>query len=218
MSHELTPIPGKLNFNVDCSLEDFGRLREREDRRLYLYGEIASVDYEDKCLNLGVSTTSKLVEDIIQINRIDYGTAPEEREPIRLYISSPGGDLVEGLALISAISLSKTPVYTVNVGQWSSMAFLIGITGHKRFSLPNAMFLMHDGASGAFGTSSKVQDKMDFEKRLDTEVIKHHVLTHSDMKAVDYDALARVELYMLPSDAKERGFIDVIVDDIDDIL
>ena len=139
-------------------------------------------------------------------------------DDISLYINSPGGNLNEGFALIDAIKISKTPVYTINVGQWSSMSFLIGITGHKRFSLPSATFLMHDGSSGAFGSTSKVQDCVEFEKRFKNEVIKKHVLDHSKMQAVDYDALARVEYYLLPKDALERGFIDKIVDDIDAIL
>ena len=211
-------LPEKLNFNVESTLEDYERMRNLEDRRLYLYGEIASVDFEEKCVNLSVSTTSKLVEMIINFNRIDHDIPVEEREPIRLYINSPGGDLVEGMALLSAIELSKTPIYTINVGQWSSMAFLIGIAGHKRLSLPNAMFLMHDGTSGAFGSTSKVQDQIEFEKRFEKEVVKSHVLKHSNMKAVDYDALARVELYMLPTDALDRGFIDEVVTDINAIL
>ncbi|MDO5451702.1 MAG: ATP-dependent Clp protease proteolytic subunit [Candidatus Saccharibacteria bacterium] len=207
-----------LNYNVEGGLEEFGRSRELEDRRLYLNGVIEPVDCEEKCLYMSASMTSKLVENILDINRVDRGIEPEKREPIRLYINSPGGDLVEGTALLSAIKLSKTPVYTINMGQWCSMSFLIGIAGHKRFSLPNATFLMHDGTSGAFGSTSKVQDRIEFEKRFEAEVIKKHVLSHSNMKAVDYDALARVELYMLPEDALERGFIDEIVADIDNIL
>ena len=201
--------------SLHCDLDQYLRLKDAQDRRLYLYGSIGVVDYdvfgED-------SITAWLIEQIMMFNRIDKDTPPHERDPIRLYINSPGGDLVEGTALISVIELSKTPVYTINVGQWCSMAFLIGIAGKKRFSLPNATFLMHDGTSGAFGSTSKVQDQMEFERRFEKEVVKAHVLKHSSMKSVDYDALARVELYMLPEDALERGFIDEIVDDIDKIL
>ena len=201
--------------SLHCDLDQYLRLKDAQDRRLYLYGSIGMVDYdvfgED-------SVTAWLIEQIMTFNRIDKCTPPHEREPIRLYINSPGGDLVEGTALISAMELSKTPVWTINVGQWCSMAFLIGIAGAKRFSLPNATFLMHDGTSGAFGSTSKVQDQMEFEKRFEKEVVRTHVLKHSTMKSVDYDALARVELYMLPEDAMERGFIDEIVTDIDDIL
>ena len=201
--------------SLHCDLGQYLRIQDAEDRRLYLYGTIGVVDYD---MFEGDSNTAWLVEQIMTYNRMDRGIPPHKREPVRLYINSPGGDLIEGTALISAIEISKTPIYTINIGQWCSMAFLIGITGDKRFSLPNATFLMHDGTSGAFGSTSKVQDQMEFEKRFEKEVVKAHVLGHSNMKSVDYDALARVELYMLPEDALERGFIDEIVDNIDTIL
>ena len=215
--HVLEVAQSKINTNVNCDLWEFRRAREVEDRRLYLYGEILPPESDDG-FYADASTTSFIVEQIIDYNRIDEGLETEEREPIRLYINSPGGDVTEGFALVSAIELSKTPVYTINMGQWSSMAFLIGITGHKRFSLPIASFLMHDGSTFAFGSTNKAQDKMDFEKRFEQEVVKTHVLEHSNMKAIDYDALARVEYYLLPADAKERGFIDEIVADIETIF
>ena len=211
-------IPGKLSVNVDCNMEEFGRNVELGERRLYLYGSIEALDYEDKYMYLSVSMTSRIVENIFEINRADAGIPAEERDPIRLYINSPGGELTEGFALLEAIKLSKTPVYTINVGQWSSMAFLIGIAGHKRFSLPHMTFLLHEGSKFAGGSTNKVQDRIKFEERFDSEVIKTHVLKHSNMKSSDYDMLARVELYMLPEDALERGFIDEIVTDIDTIL
>ena len=205
----------KATASLHCDMDQYLRMKDAEDRRLYLYGGIGSVDYD---IFGEESITAWLIEQIMMFNRVDKNTPPHEREPIRLYINSPGGDLVEGTALISAMELSKTPIYTINVGQWCSMAFLIGIAGSKRLSLPNATFLMHDGTSGAFGSSNKVQDQVKFEERFEKEVVKAHVLKHSTMKGVDYDALARVELYMLPEDALERGFIDEIVTDIDDIL
>jgi ATP-dependent protease ClpP protease subunit len=79
-------------------------------------------------------------------------------------------------------------------------------------------FLMHDGATAMFGSANKVQDRIDFEKRFEQEVVRRHVLKHSNMDQVDYDALARVELYLLPEDALKRGFIDEIVTDLDTIF
>lgn len=210
--------PAKLGVNIECSLEEWGRKQDFEDRRLYLIGEIESLDFESKCLYLSTSMTSKIVERIFAINRADYGIPPEKRDPIRLYINSPGGEITEGFALLSAIEASKTPIYTINVGEWCSMAFLIGITGDKRFSLPYMTFLMHEGTSFAGGSAGKAHDRAKFNERFRNEVIKAHVLKHSKMDSAEYDRYERVELYMLPEEALERGFIDEIVTDIDIIL
>ena len=218
MSIEALGAPDRLGINVECSLEDFGRNKELEDRRLYLYGEIASVDYEEKCMYLSVSMTSRLVEDIINFNRADQGIPVEERKPIRLYINSPGGEVTEGFALLSAIELSKTPVYTINVGEWSSMAFMIGITGHKRFSLPYMTFLMHEGISFVSGSAGKAHDRAKFNETFRNDVLRPHVLKHSKMPAEQYDTLERVEFYMLPEKALAYGFIDEIVTDIETIF
>lgn len=208
----------KAAMHISVSFYEFRRILEIEERRLFLYGLIDSIDTDEDGLYYDASMTSAIIERIFDYNRQDEGIPVEKREPIRLYINSPGGDPVEGFALVSAIELSKTPVYTINVGQWSSMAFLIGITGHQRFSLPKMMFLMHDGSTAVFGSSNKAQDRIDFEKRFERDVVREHVLKHSKMDPVDYDALARVELYLLPEDALKRGFIDKIVTDLDDIL
>lgn len=214
----LEPLPAKLSLNVECSLEEFSRERETEDRRLYLNGEIESLDYESKCMYVSTSMTGKIVERIFDFNRADKGLPVEERKPIRLYINSPGGEITEGFALLSAIEISKTPVYTINVGEWCSMAFFIGITGHRRFAMPHTTFLMHEGMSFDSGSASKMQDRAKFNERFKHEVIKPHVLKHSKMDSEEYDDLERVEFYMLPEDALMRGFIDEIVKNIDDIL
>lgn len=192
--HVLTTAQSRLNTNVNCDLWDFKRARELEDRRVYLYGEILPLDSDDS-FYADASIASFIVEQILDINRIDDGIDPEEREPIRLYINSPGGDVTEGFALISAIEISKTPIYTINMGQWSSMAFLIGIAGHKRFSLPKASFLMHDGSIFLYGSANKVKDRVEFENRFENEVVKPFVLKHSKMLEEDYDKYVRLFLY-----------------------
>ncbi len=205
------------NVRVTCSIPEQKRLYDVSERRLFLYGTITDIEAEEGMLACA-SKTGELVEQIFDYNREDSGKSVESRRPIKLFINSPGGDMNEGFALIDAIKLSKTPIHTINIGQWSSMSFLIGITGHKRFSFPHATFLLHDGSSGAFGSTNKVQDRVKFEERFENEVVKNHVLDHSNMKGIDYDALARVEYYLLPADALVRGFIDEIVTDIDAIL
>lgn len=212
MLKDFAPDQSKISLN----LGEFLAYREHLDRQLCLD---TVINYADGVVLVGESSVAdELAGWIFEYNREDRGKPIEERQPIRLYINSPGGDVTGGFAIISTIMTSKTPVYTINVGQWSSMAFLIGITGHRRFSLPNMTFLMHDGSLITAGSTNKAQDKMKFDQRYENEVVKAHVLKHSKMTSSEYDALSRVEYYMLPKDALEHGFIDEIVEDIDTIL
>lgn len=211
-------IDEKTKPQIQLGIGDWEQYKILMDRRIYLTSEIKSADCD--CDEYYRSPTMQMVEDIMEINRYDaaHNIAPEDRKPIRLYINSPGGDTGEGFSLISAIELSKTPIYTINIGQWASMAFLIGIAGHKRFSMPYMTFLLHDGISIVCDSGSKVQDRVDFDKRYNKEVVRAHILKHGKMGAKEYDKRIREEIYMVPEDAIEYGFIDKIVTDINDIL
>ena len=203
-------------YRLVTSPDDYERYLDLQDRRLYLTQEIQAFDPEE--MTGDMSICSYLIDAILAFNREDKGIKPEKRKPIRLYINSPGGDINEGYSLISAIELSKTPIYTINIGVWYSMAFLIGITGHKRFALPYTTYLMHDGYNFVYDSGGKAQDKMKFNMRFESEVEKPHVIRHSNLKVSDYESLSRVEYYLLPEDAKEHGFIDEVVADLDQIL
>ncbi len=218
MIHELPKLAPDMKIHLSTILDEYDKRLSLIDRRLYLTSEIRAFELDCDLAEPQMSICSQIVDNIMAYNREDYDIPVEERKPIRLYINSPGGDVNEGFAVISAIELSKTPVYTINIGTWYSMAFLIGISGHKRFSLPYMTFLMHDGTTFTFDSGSKAQDKMEFDRRYEHDVVRAHVLRHSNMKPVDYDALARVEYYLLPEDALERGFIDEIVTDFSAIF
>ena len=175
MLKDFMPDQAKVSLN----LNEYLAYQDYLDRRLYLN---TAISYIEGIVLVGESSiANELVGWIFDYNRDDQDKPIEERKPIRLYIDSPGGDIIGGSAIINAIKVSKTPVYTINVGQWSSMAFLIGITGHRRFSLPDMTFLMHDGNLFASGSTNKAQDKMKFDERFENEVIRTHVLKHSNI-------------------------------------
>lgn len=206
------------DIRLDVALSEVTSAQELQDRRLYLYGEISSVDSCEDEFSPSISPVSMLVKKIMMINRMDQDIPPEDRKPIILYINSPGGEVNEGFALVSAIELSKTPVWTVNVGEWCSMAFLIGITGKRRFSLPYMTFLMHEASGFSMGKISNMEDKIDYDRKFGDQVIKKVILAHSKMTEKEYTLVEKKELYMLPEDALEYGFVDEIVTDIDAIL
>lgn len=110
-------------------LEDIFYLKDLKQRKLFISDDISQ------------ETIGDAVRHIMQINREDADIPVDERLPILLYVTSNGGDVDSGFELVDAIMLSKTPVYTINLGYQYSMGFLIGLAGHKRFATKNAKFL-----------------------------------------------------------------------------
>ena len=176
----ISELAKDIKSEINMGLEEYEEYLSIKDRRLYLTAEIQNSD--DECDGCCKSKIMRIVDNIFDYNRQDSLNGTEKsRRPIRLYINSPGGNVTEGFVLSSAIELSKTPVYTINIGCWYSMAFWIGISGHRRFSLPNMRFLMHDGSNFFFDSCNKAQDKMKFDERFSNEVVKKHVLEHNSI-------------------------------------
>lgn len=179
-------------------VDDLFYLKDLEQRKLFLNS------------NIDQFSVANIVKHIMQFNSDDKGIEAAKRKPIILYITSNGGDVDAGFELIDVIQSSKTPVYTINLGYQYSMGFLIGLAGHKRFATRNAKFLMHDGSNFVYGTGTKVQDQMEFQKRVEAR-IKEYIISRSHITSEEYDNKLRVEWYLFADEAKERGFTDYII-------
>ena len=75
---------------------------------------------------------------ILAWNREDKDLPVEERKPIKIMIHSLGGAVPDMNTIIDTIMLSKTPVYTYNIGMAYSAGFDILLAGDKRFCLPKS--------------------------------------------------------------------------------
>lgn len=190
------------------TLDDYFYIDDLKNRKIFINDEINPYSVSDA------------VSNIIRFNKEDKGLPIEKRKPILLTITSNGGDVTSGFELIDVILSSKTPVYTINIGWQYSMGFLIGIAGAKRYCMRNSTFLMHDGNSAVWNSGAKAQDQMEFNKKYDDR-IKSYVISRSNLTEEEYNAKLRVEWYMFPEEAKEKGFTDYIIGvdcDIDEII
>ena len=185
-------------------IDELFYLKDLKQRKLFLNSEIDQF------------TVADIVKHIMQFNKEDKNVAPENRQPILLYVTSNGGEVGAGFELIDVIVNSKTPVYTINLGYQYSMGFLIGLAGHKRYASANAKFLMHDGSNFVWDSGMKAQDRMDFNRKIESR-IKKYVLSRSTVTDEDYDSKLRVEWYLFADEAKEKGFVDYIIGEDCDI-
>lgn len=189
-------------------VEDVFYLRDLKQRKLFI------------STNICQETVDDAIRHIMQINREDMGIAIKDRKPIILYVTSNGGDVDAGFALVDVILSSETPVYVINQGYQYSMGFLIGLAGHKRFAMPHSKFLMHDGSQFIYNSGAKAQDQMEFNKKQE-ERIKQYVLSRTKITSEMYDSQMRKEWYMFADEAKELGVTDCIIGEdctINDII
>lgn len=132
---------------------------------------------------------------------------------INLYINSPGGAVTAGLAIYDTMQFVKPDVSTMCTGQAASagsMLLMAGAAG-KRYALPNSRIMIHQPSGGAQGqaTDIEIQAKeiLFVRKRLN-ELYSEHTGRPVDEIARDMER----DRFMSPTEAKEYGLIDTVVE------
>ena len=118
------------------------------------------LDEQDRIYRLDHDLTDgdlDLVKLIIKCNKEDKGKPVEDRKPIKVYISTYGGDVVTLWTLIQAIQTSKTPVWTINFSYAYSAGAELLVAGHKRFALKGTQTMFHRGSICLGGEQSVVE-------------------------------------------------------------
>jgi ATP-dependent Clp protease, protease subunit len=66
--------------------------------------------------------------------------AQDPTKDIHMYINSPGGSVLSGLAIVDCMSMISNDIFSYTMGQSASMGSIIAssATKGKRFMLPNA--------------------------------------------------------------------------------
>jgi ATP-dependent Clp protease protease subunit len=145
-------------------------------------------------------------------------SAEDPRGDISLYINSPGGSVTAGLAIYDTMRLIPNDVSTLAMGLAGSMGqfLLTAGTEGKRFSLPHAQILMHQGSAGFGGTAADVEIYAEQLDRLGTTVLRltsEH--TGQSMETVERDS--RRDRWFTAEEARAYGLIDHILTRVDDV-
>jgi len=135
------------------------------------------------------------------------------KKEISLYINSPGGLVTAGLGIYDTMQYIKPPVSTLCIGQASSMGSFLLAAGEKgkRYSLPNSRIMVHQPSAGFQGQATDIEihakEILSLKERMNKIYSKHTKKNESEIKK----ALER-DNFMTPSEAKEFGLIDSVVE------
>lgn len=155
------------------------------------------------------------------------------KNPIHLYINSPGGSVTAGLGIYDTMQYVLPPVSTWCVGQACSMASLLLAAGTKgmRHSLPNARIMTHQPSGGVQGQATDIQiqamEILKLKKQINELYVKH---TGQELEKIGVSSSLMFSLqfcemrnsllteksmerdnFMSPTQAKEVGLIDKIL-------
>lgn len=145
-------------------------------------------------------------------------SAEDPRSDISLYINSPGGSVSAGLAIYDTMRLIPNDVSTLAMGLAGSMAqfLLCAGTKGKRFSLPHAQVLMHQGSAGFGGTAADVEiHAQQLERTSATMIALTAEHTGQPVERVESDSLR--DRWFSAGEALEYGMIDHVVERLDDV-
>lgn len=109
---------------------------------------------ETRTIVIARPVTDKLYEKVI--NMLLLLESADAEKPIKVFVNSPGGSADSGFAIYDAMKFVKCPIITITNGICASAAVIIFLGGDKdkRFSLPNARFLIHQPSTFAQGQAT----------------------------------------------------------------
>ena len=101
------------------------------------------------------------------------------KQPIDMYINSPGGVVTAGFAVYDTMQYIKSPVATTCMGFAASMGSFLLMAGEPgmRTALPNARIMVHQGSGGFQGKASDIErharDVLETQRRINELYARH---------------------------------------------
>ncbi len=134
-------------------------------------------------------------------------------QPITIILNSPGGSVIDGLALYDHIQGLRAKGHYVTVicrGMAASMGGILLQSGDKRIIGAQSVVLIHEVASGTAGKVNEMQDRVDFSKLLwkkcATVLAGRSKMTVEEIQAKAF----KFDWWLEANEAVELGFADEI--------
>jgi ATP-dependent Clp protease, protease subunit len=181
----------------------------RGERAFDIYSRLL----KDRIIFLGTPVDDQIANLIIA--QMLFLAHEDPEQDIKLYINSPGGVVYSGLAIYDTMQMIKPDVATFCMGMGASMAavLLAGGTPGKRFALPNARVMIHQGSAGFRGAVPDIEvvarETLSLTTKL-TEILAQHSGQPFDKVKRDTER----DYYMTAQEAKEYGIVDEVLEPV----
>ena len=162
----------------------------------------------DRIIFLGTAIDDN-VGNIITAQLLFLSSVDEDK-PIQLYLSTPGGSVMNGFSILDTMEFVKPEVNTMVCGMAASMGFILAISGNKRSALKHSRLMSHQPSSSVSGQASDIlitARQIEILKNELYEIIVKR--TGQSMEKVINDSDR--DYWMTAAEAKVYGAIDNII-------
>ena len=148
------------------------------------------------------------------ISQLLYLNVKDPSSPIHLYISSPGGSVLDGYGIIDTMNLIEAPVYTYTIGLAASMGALIFLNGAKRYMLPHSELMLHQPLGGVSGQASDIEITANRIIKMKKE-INEMIATRCNIALEEVEKFTDRDRYFNATEAINYGLADEIITKIE---
>lgn len=142
------------------------RRAEREERELLAANRFHHLHYFTD--SVSESSVKRCMDELTIWHRLEPGCQ------IEVVFTSPGGDVVSGIALFDFLHGLRHDGHRVVTGTYGMAASMAGIllqAGEHRWMAREAWVLLHEGSFGAVGTVAQVEDRVQWVKRIEKRIL-----------------------------------------------
>lgn len=153
----------------EAIVSGFAKDREQHKRNL----ELASDEHNRVYRFTGgvdQGTAAKCMDTLNRWSRIDG----DDPQPIEIVFFSPGGSVVDGMALFDTIQLLRHHghrVTTTAIGMAASMGSILLQAGDVRRMTRESWVLIHQISAGAQGSMGEIEDRVEWFKKMEQRVL-----------------------------------------------
>lgn len=137
-------------------------------------------------------------------------TSKSKRGPIFLLINSPGGSVLDGVQIVSAVQAATHPVYTVCLQICASMASIIFEMGTKRLMVDRSVLMFHEAAGGLQGPFNQMKTRLNFFNRF-VNKMDYEIATRIGLDPDVFRSQLANEIWLDAEDSIKQNYADKLV-------
>ena len=127
---------------------------------------------------------------------------------ISIYINTPGGNVLSGLAIFDVAKLIQSPIKTICIGMAASMGAILMLMGQERAATKHSRIMIHQPSGWATGTVDEMKISYEEAEKLKLELFE---IVREYTNIQHMDEVFKLDTWYTAKEALECGLLTKIL-------